>query len=188
MSSDIVPVSEYIDRMEDVISCFTQGITSPTLISKELGIPRPAVQKLIDQWKDIVASSSEIKSRAKESVVVAIEQYDRLINESWTIVTQVNDEIDMNGPDARLMSQKSAALKNIADFEYKRFSMLKDMGAMDDATTAAEYAEIERKSEMLMEILRSTVMDCDHCKFKVLERISQITGETYPVSVVRMDG
>lgn len=188
VSSEIVPVSEYIDRMEDVISCFTQGITSPTLISKELGIPRSAVQNLITQWKAIVANSNEIKSRAKESVVVAIEQYDRLINESWETVRQVNDEIEVNGPDAKFMSQKAVALKNIADFEYKRFSMLKDMGAMDDATVAAEYAEIERKNQMVMDILREVVMDCDHCKMEVLSRIGQITGETYPIKVTRVDG
>jgi hypothetical protein len=173
--------------MEDVISCFTQGMSSPSAISKELGIPRAAVQELIAQWRDLVANSNEIKSRAKESVVIAIEQYDRLISESWDTVRQVNDEIEMNGADPKFMSQKATALKNIADFEYRRFSMLKDMGAMDDASTASEYAEIERKSEILMDILKSTVMNCEQCKYEVLSRISQITGEVYPVKVTRAE-
>lgn len=187
MSQDIVPVSEYIDRLEDVISCMTKGVVSPTLIAKQLGIPRPAVQELINQWRELSSDNEVFKARAKEALAVADAQYNDLIKSAWEIVTEADNEIELNGADAKMMGQKNSALKTIADIENKRVNMLKDMGVMDDASTASEYAEIERKNELVMNILRDVTMKCDHCKFEVLSRLSQITGETYPVQVIRQD-
>ncbi|HET8689514.1 MAG TPA: hypothetical protein VFM18_23125 [Methanosarcina sp.] len=174
--------------MEDVVSCITRGVTSPTLIAKQLGIPRTAVLALMDQWKAIVADDKAIKARAREALASADQQYNDLIKSAWSIVDEADAEMELNGPDPRMMGQKNSALKNIADFEAKRFGMLKDMGMMDDASTASEYAEIERKNELVMNILRDVTMHCDRCRMEVADRISQITGEVHPVRVIREDG
>lgn len=187
MSQDIVPAAENIERMEDVINCITRGVTNPTLIAKQLGIPRTAVQALINQWHELIADDQAIRARAKEVAYGAQEQYNSLIRSAWDIVEEANAEIELNGADARMMGQKNSALKNIADFEAKRFAMLKELGMMDSASTAAEYAEIERKNELVMNILRDVTIHCDKCRVEVASRVSQITKEAQPIQVIRQD-
>jgi hypothetical protein len=78
---------------------------------------------------------------------------------------------------------KTQALKLIADIEAKRIDMLNKAGVLENNSMADEILESERKQELLIGILRDVTSACDHCKFEVAKRLSQVTGQVEAVVI-----
>jgi hypothetical protein len=182
MSKDV----EIYDRMEDVVGLYFQG-KNAVQISKALGIRFPEVNRILDTWREIASDDKAIKSRAKEVLAGADQHYSKLISSLYEVVSEVDADVQQNGADSRMLSQKTSALKAIADLEKIRFTMLKDMGMMSDAETASQQAELERKQEILTRIMREVVNSCPVCRPKVHERLSAITNDVVPVQVVHQE-
>jgi hypothetical protein len=91
-----------------------------------------------------------------------------LIKEAWKTV----EDADQLGQ----LNVKATTLKLIADIEGKRIGMLQEVGLLDNAELATDLAEMERKQEVLVKILKEVTAVCPKCKLEVAKRLSQITG------------
>jgi hypothetical protein len=162
------------DQMNKVVEELLKG-NNPTQISRALDIPRAQVETHIKTWKELVQDNSAIKARAKEALAGADEHYNMLIKEAWNVVSEAGLAAELN--------TKNAALKLIADIEAKRIDMLNKAGVLENNSMADEILENERKQEVLVSILRDVTSSCDHCKFEVAKRLSEVTGKVEAVII-----
>ena len=61
---------KHLDQVNNVVSEYLKG-NDPTVISKELDIPRTRVVSLINEWKTMASDNAAIRARAKEALVGA---------------------------------------------------------------------------------------------------------------------
>jgi hypothetical protein len=92
-----------------------------------------------------------------------------LIKEAWAVV----EEADRSAQ----LSQKTAALKLIADIQAKQMDMLQKAGMLDNNELAEKIVETEDKQKLLVEIIRDTVSACERCKPLVFGKLSKVTGQ-----------
>jgi hypothetical protein len=169
-----IEVAGKFDQMNKVVEELLKGST-PASIARTLDLTRVQVDNHIQTWKELVQDNSAIKARAKEALAGADEHYSMLIKEAWRTLEQA----DMQ--DA--LPVKTQALKLIADIEAKRIDMLNKAGVLENNDMADEILESERKQEILVGILRDVTSSCDHCKWEVSKRLSQVTGQVEAVVV-----
>ena len=98
-----------------------------------------------------------------------------LIKEAWRTIEQADVQDALN--------VKSQTLKLIADIESKRIDMLNKAGVLEDSSMADQILENEKKQEILISILRDVTSSCEHCKWEVSKRLSQVTGQVEAVIV-----
>ena len=168
------------EHLEQVIDLRVKGMRSKE-IAIELGLPKHVVEELVESWRDIVAKDHVVMGRSREAVANADINFSDLIAEAWTIVRNTDDDPG----DPKMMAQKSVALKLIGDLEQKRFTMLKDLGALDHADVAADIAERERREEIILGILKTDL--CPSCKRDISGKLQQLTGKVEPVQVIVQD-
>lgn len=169
-----IEVVERFDRMNRVVEELLKG-GNPTTIAKTLDMKRSEVLDLLDEWKLLVRTDNHVRERAKEALAGADQHYALLIQRAWETVEQADQNAQYN--------IKAQSLKLIADIESKRIDMLQKAGLLEDNELADQLMENERKQEVLVSILKEVTSDCDHCKFEVAKRLSQVTGRLEAVDV-----
>lgn len=169
-----IEVAGQFDQMNKVVEELLKGSTS-SQIAKTTGLTRVQVDNHIQTWKSLVQDNNAIKARAKEALAGADEHYNMLIKEAWRTLEQADLQ------DA--LPVKTQALKLIADIEAKRIDMLNKAGVLENNDMADEILESERKQEILVGILRDVTSSCDHCKWEVSKRLSQVTGQVEAVVI-----
>ena len=169
-----IEVAGKFDQMNKVVEELLKG-NSPAQISKSLGITRAQVENYIDAWKGFVHDNNAIRERAKEALAGADEHYNMLIKEAWDVVNEAGVASELN--------TKNAALKLIADIEAKRIDMLNKAGVLEDNSMADQILESERKQDILVGILKDVTANCDHCKWEVSKRLSEVTGQVEAVVI-----
>ena len=169
-----IELADHFDRMNRVVEELLKG-NNPTQIATITGFKRSEVVGYIDEWKEVVRSDSGARERAKEAISGADQHYAMLIKEAWKTV----EDADQSGQ----LNVKATALKLIADIEGKRIGMLQEVGLLDNAELATQIADIERKQEVLVKILKEVTATCPKCKLEVAKRLSQITGVVEPVVI-----
>jgi hypothetical protein len=167
-------VAGQFDQMNRVVEELLKGNTSAT-IAKSLNLTRVQVDNHIQTWKELIQDNSAVKARAKEALAGADEHYSMLIKEAWRTVEQADLQDALN--------VKTQALKLIADIEAKRIDMLNKAGVLENDSITDQILESERKQEVLINILKDVTSSCDHCKFQVAKRLSQITGQVEAVII-----
>lgn len=55
--------------------------------------------------------------------------------------------------------------------------MLQKAGLLENRELAEQLVENEKKQAAIMEIIKEVISTCNHCKPKVLKRMSQMNGE-----------
>lgn len=168
-------VAERFDSMNRVVEELLKG-NNPTQIAKILSIKRATVLELIEDWKNIVHNDNSIHVRAREALAAADQHYAMIINRAWETVEQADSN--------QQYSVKAGALKLVADTEAKRMDMLNRAGLLENNEMADKIIDNERKQALLMGILRDVSSQCDHCKYEVAQRLSQVTNQ---VEVIRED-
>ena len=167
-------VAGQFDQMNKVVEELLKGST-PAQIARTLELTRVQVDNHIKNWKELVQDNTAIKARAKEALAGADEHYSMLIKEAWRTLEQADAQ------DA--LPVKTQALKLIADIEAKRIDMLNKAGVLENDSMADQILESERKQEILIGILRDVTSSCDHCKWEVAKRLSEVTGQVEAVVV-----
>lgn len=168
-------IPEHSLIMDQIARLWLTGTRNPTSITKELvakgtKISRADVLKYIDEYKEIARNDEEIKNRAKEALIEADEALHMVIQEFWVIVNNTDDD-----------KVKNAALKNIADVDIKRVETLQKAGLYDDAALGDELAEMERRQQVLYDILKEVSLNCEHCKVEVARRLRKFRGDPEPI-------
>lgn len=169
-----IEVAGQFDQMNKVVEELLKG-NSPAQIARSLELTRQQVDNHIKTWKVFVHDNNAIRERAKEALAGADEHYNMIIKEAWNTINQA----DL----ADALSVKAQTLKLIADVEAKRIDMLNKAGVLEDNSMADQILETERKQEVLVGILKDVTANCDHCKWEVARRLSQITGQVEAVVI-----
>jgi hypothetical protein len=166
---------KHLDQVNLVVEEYLKG-NDPTVISKELDIPRTRVVALINEWKNMASDNAVIRARAKEALVGADQHYSKLISKSYEVI----DEASMTNN----LSAKTAAIKLVMDIESKRIDMLQKAGLLENKELAEEMIEIERRQEVLVGILKDIASEYPQVRDEIMRRLSSFAKENEVITVV----
>jgi len=167
---------EHLDEVNRVVTEYLKG-QDPTKISKELDIPRTRVVSLINEWKVMASANDAIRARAKEALAGADTHYTKLITKAYEVI----DESSMTNN----LSAKTQAIKLVMDIEKSRIEMLQKAGLLENKELAEEMIEIERRQEVLVEILRDIASTHPEVRDLIMRRLSQIAKEGEVITIVQ---
>jgi hypothetical protein len=166
---------EHLDEVNKVVTEYLKG-QDPTKISKELDIPRTRVVSLINEWKVMASANDAIRARAKEALAGADTHYSKLITRAYEVI----DESSMTNN----LSAKTQAIKLVMDIEKSRIEMLQKAGLLENKELAEEMVQIERRQEVLVEILREIASTHPEVRDLIMQRLSQIAKEGEVITIV----
>lgn len=166
---------EHLDEVNKVVEKYLQG-ADPTQISKELSLPRQKVVAHLNEWKTLAADNSIIRARAKEALAGADAHYNKLINKAYEVIDEASTTANLGA--------KNAAIKLVMDIERTRIDMLQKAGLLENKELAEEMAEIERKQEVLVGILKDVAAEHPEVRDKIMRRLSNIAKEKEVITIV----
>ena len=170
-----VEVAGQFDQMNRVIEEMLKG-NNPTQIAKDLGLQRADVIKHIDLWRSLIKGDHGVKERASEALSAADQHYNMIIKEAWDTVKRAEDQDALN--------IKAQTLKLIADVEQKRIDMLQKAGLLENKELAEEMIEIERKQDILVDILKDIASEYPEVRDEIMRRLSQVSKEQEVITIV----
>ena len=168
-------IIKHLDQVNTVVSEYLKG-NDPTQISKDLAIPRQRVVAYIDEWKTMASDNAAIRARAKEALAGADTHYSKLISKSYEVI----DEASMTNN----LGAKTAAIKLVMDIESKRIDMLQKAGLLENKELAEEMIEIEKRQEVLVQILRDIASEYPEVRDEIMRRLSSISKDSEVITVV----
>lgn len=166
---------QHLDEVNKVVAEYLKG-NDPTKISKELELPRQKVVKLISEWQAMAADNAAIRARAKEALVAADTHYGHLISKAYEVI----DEASTVGN----LGAKNNGIKLVLDIESRRIEMLQKAGLLENKELAEEMIEIERKQEVLKEILKDIASEHPEVRDKIMRRLAEVSKDGEAVTVV----
>ena len=175
MSTEIELV-QHLDEVNKVVTEYLKG-QDPTKISKELDMPRTRVVALINEWKVMASANDAIRARAKEALAGADTHYSKLITKAYEVI----DESSMTNN----LSAKTQAIKLVMDIEKSRIEMLQKAGLLENKELAEEMVQIEKRQEVLVEILREIASTHPEVRDLIMHRLSQIAKEGEVITIVQ---
>jgi len=174
MSSE-AELIQHLDEVNQVVTEYLKG-NDPTVISKELDIPRTRVVSLINEWKVMASANDAIRARAKEALVGADTHYTKLITKAYEVIDEASLSTNLTA--------KTAGLKLVLDIESRRIDMLQKAGLLENKELAEEMVEIERKQEVLVGILKDIASDHPEIRDKIMHRLSEVSKEREVITIV----
>jgi len=166
---------EHLDEVNKVVEKYLQG-NEPTQISKELAIPRQKVVALIDEWRGMAADNAIIRARAKEALAGADAHYNKLIQKAYEVMDDATTTANLGA--------KNASIKLVMDIEKTRIDMLQKAGLLENKELAEEMLEIERKQEVLVNILKDIATEHPEVRDKIMRRLSEVAKEREVITIV----
>lgn len=166
---------KHLDEMNLVVEEYLKGI-DPTQISKQLSIPRVKVVALIDEWRGLASDNSIIRARAKEALAGADMHYNKLIQKAYEVIDDATTTANLGA--------KTAAIKLVVDIEKGRIDMLQKAGLLENKELAEEMVEIEKKQEILINILKDIASEHPEIRDKIMRRLSAVSNENEVVTIV----
>ena len=166
---------EHLDSVNKVVEKYLAG-SDATQISKELSMPRQKVVAYIDEWRGMAADNAAIRARAKEALVGADTHYSKLISKAYEVIDEATTVANLNA--------KTAGIKLVMDLEKTRIDMLQKAGLLENKELAEEMIEIERKQEVLVNILKDIATEHPEVRDKIMRRLSDVAKEREVITIV----
>lgn len=166
---------EHLDQVNRVVEKYLAG-AEPTQISKELALPRQKVVAYIDEWRSMAADNAAIRARAKEALVGADTHYSKLISKAYEVIDEATTVANLGA--------KTAGIKLVMDLEKTRIDMLQKAGLLENKELAEEMIEIERKQEVLVNILKDIATEHPEIRDKIMRRLSEVAKEREVITIV----
>jgi hypothetical protein len=166
---------QHLDSVNRVVERYLAG-SEPTQISKELSIPRQKVVAYIDEWRAMAADNAAIRARAKEALVGADTHYSKLISKAYEVIDEATTIANLTA--------KTAGIKLVMDLESKRIDMLQKAGLLENKELAEEMIEIERKQDILVNILKDIATEHPEIRDKIMRRLSDVAKEREVITIV----
>jgi hypothetical protein len=166
---------KHLGEVNRVVEEYLKG-TDPTKISKDLDIPRTRVVSHINEWKVMASANDAIRARAKEALAAMDAHYGKLIAKSY----EVMDEATLSNN----LSAKTQSIKLVVDIEKARIEMLQKAGLLENKELAEEMIEIEKRQEVLMNILKDIASEYPQIRDEIMRRLSAIAKESEVITVV----
>lgn len=171
MTTDIITHIEEVNR---VATEYIKGFNESE-ISKELDIPRARVSSLLREWKSMASNSEAVRARAREALSGADTHYSRLIKQAYEIIEDANTQ--------GALTVKATAIKLILDIESKRIDMLQKAGLLENKELAEQLLEMERKQEVLVNILKEVSGECPRCKNDIAKRLADFASQNEVITL-----
>ena len=168
-------IISHLDEVNKVVEEYLKG-NDPTKISKELDIPRTRVVSLINEWKVMASANDAIRARAKEALASMDAHYGKLITKAYEVI----DEASLGNN----LSAKTQGIKLVVDIEKARIEMLQKAGLLENKELAEEMVEIEKRQEILMEILKDIASEHPEIRDKIMRRLSDAAKQNEVITVV----
>ena len=175
MSSPEDKVVQHLDTVNKVVGEYLKG-NDPTKISKQLSIPRTQVVQYLNEWKLVAAANDTIRARAREALAAADEHYSRLITQAYDVIDEATTVGDLRA--------KNTSIKLVMDIESKRIEMLQKAGLLENKELAEEMMEIERKQDILKQILMDIASEHPEIRDKIMKRLSDVAKGAETITVV----
>jgi len=166
---------EHLDQVNKVVEEYLKG-SDPTQISKELDMPRQKVVGYINEWRQMASDNAAIRARAKEALVGADTHYNKLISKAYEVIDDATTTANL--------SAKTSAIKLVLDIEARRIDMLQKAGLLENKELAEEMIEIERKQEVLINILRDIASEYPQIRDEIMRRLSEVSNGKQVLTVV----
>jgi len=166
---------QHLDEVNQVVTEYLKG-NDPTVISKELNIPRTRVVSLINEWKVMASANDAIRARAKEALVGADTHYTKLITKAYEVIDEATLSTNL--------SAKTAGIKLVLDIESRRIDMLQKAGLLENKELAEEMMEIERRQEVLVLILKDIASEYPQIRDEIMRRLSSFAKDNEVITVV----
>ena len=166
---------EHLDQVNKVVEEYLKG-NDPTQISKELSIPRQRVVGYISEWKLMASDNAAIRARAKEALVGADTHYGKLIQKAYEVIDDATTTANLNA--------KTSAIKLVLDIEARRIDMLQKAGLLENKELAEEMLEIERKQDVLVNILKDIAAEHPEIRDEIMRRLSAVSKEREVITIV----
>jgi hypothetical protein len=173
--SDEQKIVEHLDEVNKVVEKYLAG-NDPTQISKELALPRQKVVAHIKEWQHMASDNAAIRARAKEALVGADTHYSKLIQKAYEVIDDATTSANL--------SAKTSAIKLVLDIEARRIDMLQKAGLLENKELAEEMLEIERKQEVLVEILKDIASEYPQIRDEIMRRLSAVSKEREVITIV----
>jgi len=167
--------TEHLDEVNKVVEKYLQG-NEPTQISKELDMPRTKVVALINEWKLLASDNAIIRARAKEALAGADAHYNKLISKAYEVIDEATTTANL--------SAKTSAIKLVLDIESRRIDMLQKAGLLENKELAEEMLEIERKQDVLVNILKDIASEHPEIRDEIMKRLSSVSKEKEVITIV----
>lgn len=171
MSNDLV---KHLDDVNAVAAEYLKGLDSAQ-ISKELDIPRTRVNSLLNDWRQLASSNEAIHARAREALAGADQHYSSLIRKAYEVIDSADQTSNLGA--------KTTAIKLITDIEAKRIDMLQRAGLLDNKEIAEELATMERKHEILINILKEVAQNHPGIRNEIMSRLSEASKSSEVVII-----
>ena len=169
---------EHLDQVNKVVEKYLSG-SDATQISKELVMPRQKVVAYINEWRAMAADNAAIRARAKEALVGADTHYSKLISKAYEVIDEASTTANLQA--------KTAGIKLVMDLESKRIDMLQKAGLLENKELAEEMVEIERKQEVLVNILKDIASEHPQIRDEIMRRLSSVARDKEVITVVNND-
>jgi hypothetical protein len=161
-------------RMDDVLTEYFKGKT-PQEIAKTTELSVVTVNNILKEWRGLAQNNEAMKRRATEAVRNVDSHYNKLIKEAYRLMEDAES--------AGSLPQRAVALKMVVDIEKTRIDLLQKAGVLEDSDMSKHVVEMERKQEILTNILKEVVGPCPRCRPKVQQALAQITNEIVVMNV-----
>lgn len=168
---------EHLDEVNKVVERYLQG-NEPTQISKDLAMPRTKVVSLINEWKTMASDNAIIRARAKEALAGADTHYNKLITKAYEVIDEASTTANLGA--------KTAAIKLVMDIEKTRIDMLQKAGLLENKELAEEMVEIERKQDILVNILKDIASEYPQIRDEIMRRLSQVARDQETITIVNV--
>lgn len=175
MSSEIQLV-EHLDQMNKVVAKYLEG-NDETKISKMLNLPRQKVVAFLGEWRIMASNNAAIRERAREALVAADTHYSKLITQAYEVIDEASSMANLTA--------KTTAIKLILDIESRRIDMLQKAGLLENKELAEEMVAIEKRQDILMNILKDIASQYPEVRDQIMRRLSEASKETEVVTIVR---
>jgi NADH dehydrogenase/NADH:ubiquinone oxidoreductase subunit G len=166
---------KHLDEVNKVVGEYLKG-NDPTKISKELSIPRTKVVGLIKEWQTLAADNAAIRERAKEALAAADQHYSRLIAQTYEVIEEATTISNL--------SAKTNAIKLVMDLESRRIDMLQKAGLLENKELAEEMIELERRQDVLVNILKDIASSHPEIRDMIMQRLSDVAKRGEVITVV----
>jgi hypothetical protein len=166
---------KHLDDVNKVVEEYLKG-NDPTQISKELDMPRQRVVGYINEWKQMASDNAAIRARAKEALVGADTHYSKLIQKAYEVIDDATTTANLTA--------KTSAIKLVLDIEARRIDMLQKAGLLENKELAEEMLEIERKQDVLVNILKDIASEHPEIRDEIMRRLSAVSKEREVITIV----
>lgn len=166
---------EHLDEVNRVVEKYLQG-NEPTQISKELAMPRTKVVALIEEWKSLASNNALIRARAKEALAGADAHYNKLIQKAYEVMDDATTTANLGA--------KNASIKLVMDIEKTRIDMLQKAGLLENQELAEEMLEIERRQDILVNLLKDIATEHPQVSREIQRRLQQIAKQGEVITIV----